>query len=111
MVVLVGLIFNFPLGISQFLNVEWTNLPFKEAILPMCFVVVCTTFLTYFLNGYALTKLTSTEVAVFMYLQPIIGILFAILTNSDTINLTIVIASMLIFTGVYLTSILNKKVK
>ena len=108
---LVGLIFNFPLGISQFLNVEWTNLPFKEAILPMCFVVVCTTFLTYFLNGYALTKLTSTEVAVFMYLQPIIGILFAILTNSDTINLTIVIASMLIFTGVYLTSILNKKVK
>jgi len=108
---LVGLIFNFPLGISQFLNVEWTNLPFKEAILPMCFVVVCTTFFTYFLNGYALTKLTSTEVAVFMYLQPIIGILFAILTNSDTINLTIVIASMLIFTGVYLTSILNKKVK
>ena len=108
---LVGLIFNFPLGISQFLHVEWINLPFKEAILPMCFVVVCTTFLTYFLNGYALTKLTSTEVAVFMYLQPIIGILFAILTNSDTINLTIVIASMLIFTGVYLTSILNKKVK
>ncbi len=108
---LVGLIFNFPLGISQFLDVEWANLPFKEAILPMCFVVVCTTFLTYFLNGYALTKLTSTEVAVFMYLQPIIGILFAILTNSDTINLTIVIASMLIFTGVYLTSILNKKVK
>tara|TARA_B100001989_G_scaffold161630_1_gene116014 strand:+ start:3775 stop:4671 length:897 start_codon:yes stop_codon:yes gene_type:complete len=108
---LVGLIFNFPLGISQFLDVEWTNLPFKGAILPMCFVVVCTTFLTYFLNGYALTKLTSTEVAVFMYLQPIIGILFAILTNSDTINLTMVIASMLIFTGVYLTSILNKKVK
>ena len=108
---LVGLIFNFPLGISQFLDVEWTNLPFKGAILPMCFVVVCTTFLTYFLNGYALTKLTSTEVAVFMYLQPIIGILFAVLTNSDTINLTMVIASMLIFTGVYLTSILNKKVK
>ena len=50
---LVGLIFNFPLGINQFLNVEWTNLPLKEAILPMCFVVVCmyNWFMTYFLNN------------------------------------------------------------
>ena len=44
---LIGLIFNFPLGINQFLNVEWASLPFKEAILPMMYVVICTTFMTY----------------------------------------------------------------
>ena len=106
---LVGLVFNFPLGINQFLEVDWQNLPLIQAILPMAFVVICTTFMTYFLNGYALTKLTSTEVAVFMYLQPIIGVVFAIFTKSDSITLTIVIASMLIFSGVYLTTVLKNR--
>ena len=106
---LIGLIFNFPLGINQFLDVDWASLPLREAILPMVFVVVGTTCMTYFLNGYALSKITSTEVAVFMYLQPIIGILFAIFTKSDTITLIMFVASVLIFTGVYLTSVLKQK--
>ena len=104
---LIGLIFNFPLGINQFLDVDWASLPLREAVLPMVFVVVGTTCMTYFLNGYALSKITSTEVAVFMYLQPIIGILFAIFTKSDTITLIMFVASVLIFTGVYLTSVLK----
>ena len=106
---LIGLVFNFPLGINQFLDVDWASLPLWEAVLPMVFVVVGTTCMTYFLNGYALSKITSTEVAVFMYLQPIIGILFAIFTKSDTITLIMFIASVLIFTGVYLTSVLKQK--
>jgi len=106
---LVGLIFNFPLGINQFLEVDWVNLPLYQAILPMAFVVLGTTCMTYFLNGYALSKLTSTEVAVFMYLQPIIGVLFAIFTKSDTITITIIIASILIFSGVYLTTVLKSR--
>ena len=107
---LIGLIFNFPLGINQFLDVDWASLPLWEAVLPMVFVVVGTTCMTYFLNGYALSKITSTEVAVFMYLQPIIGILFAIFTKSDTITLIMFVASVLIFTGVYLTSVLKQKI-
>ena len=106
---LIGLIFNFPLGINQFLDVGWASLPLWEAVLPMVFVVVGTTCMTYFLNGYALSKITSTEVAVFMYLQPIIGILFAIFTKSDTITLIMFVASVLVFTGVYLTSVLKQK--
>ena len=106
---LIGLIFNFPLGINQFLDVDWASLPLWEAVLPMVFVVVGTTCMTYFLNGYALSKITSTEVAVFMYLQPIIGILFAIFTKSDTITLIMFVASVLIFSGVYLTSVLKQK--
>lgn len=106
---LVGLVFNFPLGINQFISVDWMNLPLKQAVMPMVFVVVCTTILTYSLNGYALSKLSSTEVAVFMYLQPIIGVLFAIFTKSDSLTLSIIFASTLIFLGVYLTSVLKTK--
>ena len=65
--------------------------------------------MTYLFNAFALSKLSSTEVAVFMYLQPIIGVLFAVFTKSDTITLTIFVASMLIFSGVYLTTVLKEK--
>ena len=44
-----------------------------------------------------------------MYLQPIIGVLFAIFTKVDTITITIIIASMLIFSGVYLTTVLKTR--
>ena len=101
---LIGLIFNFPLGINQFILVEWTNLPLYDAILPMLYVVICTTFMTYFLNGYALTRLKSSEVAVFVYLQPVIGVAYAIYSKSDVLSATIIVASILIFTGLYLTT-------
>ena len=77
---------------------DWNNLPLNEAVFPMLYVVICTTFMTYFLNGYALTRLTSSEVAVFVYLQPIIGVAFALFSKSDRLSLTIIIASILIFT-------------
>ena len=98
------MIFNIPLGLNQFLEVDRNNLPLNEAVFPMFYVVICTTFMTYFLNGYALTRLTSSEVAVFVYLQPIIGVAFAILSKSDTLSFTIIIASVLIFSGLYLTT-------
>ncbi|PDH50902.1 MAG: EamA family transporter [Cryomorphaceae bacterium MED-G14] len=101
---LIGLIFNFPLGIKQFMLIEWTNLPLYDAILPMLYVVICTTFMTYFLNGYALTRLKSSEVAVFVYLQPVIGVAYAIYSQSDVLSSTVIVASTLIFTGLYLTT-------
>ena len=101
---LIGLIFNFPLGIKQFMLVEWTNLPLYDAILPMLYVVICTTFMTYFLNGYALTRLKSSEVAVFVYLQPVIGVTYAIYSKSDVLSATVIVASTLIFAGLYLTT-------
>lgn len=101
---LIGLIFNFPLGIKQFMLVEWTNLPLYDAILPMLYVVICTTFMTYFLNGYALTRLKSSEVAVFVYLQPVIGVTYAIYSKSDVLSTTVIVASTLIFAGLYLTT-------
>jgi drug/metabolite transporter (DMT)-like permease len=101
---LIGLIFNFPLGIKQFMLVEWTNLPLHDAILPMLYVVICTTFMTYFLNGYALTRLKSSEVAVFVYLQPVIGVTYAIYSKSDVLSATVIVASTLIFAGLYLTT-------
>ena len=96
---LLGVIMNFPVTISQFLEVEWTSLPLKEAIIPMLFVVVGTTFFTYLFNAYALTKLTASSLSSFIYLQPIVGIVFAISTKSDSLSLVSLIGMILIFIG------------
>ena len=101
---LLGVIMNFPVTISQFFEVEWTSLPLKEAIIPMLFVVVGTTFFTYLFNAYALTKLTASSLSSFIYLQPIVGIVFAISTKSDSLSLVSLAGMILIFIGIYLVT-------
>ncbi|MCK5401873.1 MAG: DMT family transporter [Flavobacteriaceae bacterium] len=100
---LVAVIINLPITITEFIEVEWTSLPF-EAIWKILFVIVGTTFLTYLLNIFALKQLKASTVGVFMYLQPPIAIVYAIIMGSDSLSFIKVVAAILIFAGVYLVS-------
>ena len=100
---LMGIFINFPIAISEFNAVNWSSLPF-EAIWKICFVVVGTTFLTYLLNIFALKELKASTLSVFIYLQPIIGILYAVIIGADSLNLLKIITALFIFAGVYLVS-------
>lgn len=100
---LIAVIINLPIGIREFTAVEWTALPFS-AIWRMGFVVLGTTVLTYLLNIYALKELSASTIGVFVYLQPLIAIAFAILSGADRLNAVKVIAGILVFIGVYLVS-------
>ena len=75
------------------------------------FVVICTTFLTYFLNVYALKTLPPTTIGAFAYLQPIITIIYAVLTGNDTLDWVKITACILVFFGVYLVSFKRKIIK
>lgn len=100
---LLGVIINFPFSIQKFLEVDWGNLPF-EAIWRLTFVVVGTTFLTYLFNVYALTQLKASTVSAFVYLQPLIGILYAVLSGEDSLSTLKVAAAVLVLIGVYMVS-------
>jgi len=101
---LFGFLMNFPLTVSEFSSVDWLNLPFYDAILPMLYVVVGTTFFTYLFNAYALTQLKASTVSSFIYLQPIVGIIYALTTKNDSLTLVNVIGMVLIFVGIYLVT-------
>lgn len=101
---LLAIFMNFPVTIGEFSSVDWINLPTKEAILPMVFVVVGTTFCTYLFNAYALRTLSPSTVSSFIYLQPIVGIIYAVSTKSDSLSLVSVIGMILIFIGIYLVT-------
>jgi len=101
---LFGLLMNLPITFSKFSNVDWINLPFYDAIVPMMYVVIGTTFLTYLLNAYALTKLKASTVSSFVYLQPIVGIIYALTTKNDSLTIVSLMGMSLIFAGIYLVT-------
>jgi drug/metabolite transporter (DMT)-like permease len=101
---LLAIFMNFPVTVDEFSIIDWTNLPINEAILPMVFVVLGTTFCTYLFNAYALRTLSPSTVSSFIYLQPIVGIIYAVSTKSDTLSLVSVIGMILIFIGIYLVT-------
>ena len=100
---LIAVFINLPITLSEFNQVEWSSLPL-DAILKMKFVVVGTTFMTYLLNIFALKHLNASTIGVFMYLQPLLGILFAVLVGSDSLNMLKVFAAALVFLGVYIVT-------
>jgi len=101
---LLGVILNTPFSIHQFLEIPW-QIYDKIIFLKIGFVITGATFAVYLLNVYALKTLKASTVGMFIYLQPIIGILYAIATGSDILKLTDIIAVCLVFTGIYLVSL------
>ncbi len=100
---LTAFVVNFPITFSEFSQVEWSNLPFS-AIWRMGFVVLGTTCLTYLLNTYALRHLSASTIGVFVYLQPVIAIFYAILSGADQLTLTKILAGIAVFAGVFMVT-------
>jgi drug/metabolite transporter (DMT)-like permease len=100
---LLGILMTFPITYQEFFAVQWGQLPF-DAIWRMAFVVIGTTFLTYMLNVYALKTLAATTVGAFIYLQPLIAIVYALATNNDVLDITKAGAGVLVLLGVYLVT-------
>jgi drug/metabolite transporter (DMT)-like permease len=107
---LFGLIMVIPFGYTELSSVEWIT--FKPyTYFSVAFVIIAATFGTYILNPLALRELRATTVSTFLYIQPVIAGIFAILMGSDTLNTTKLIAATLIFIGVYLVSKPVKPIK
>ena len=106
---LIAFFINLPIGFSQLTEVSWGSLGLSE-MGQMAFVVVATTFLTYLFNIFALKQLSPSAVGVFIYLQPVVATVFAIIVGADTLNAIRIGAAALIFTGVYLTTKKRKHV-
>lgn len=100
---LFGGLYMLPFGLPDLLEVQWQSLT-KDVILAMVFVVVATTFLAYLLNTYALKALSSSVVSMYIYFQPFLATIIAVMLGKDEITLIKVVSAILIISGVYLAS-------
>lgn len=98
-----GILICLPFGFQELTEIDWTNLPF-DAIWKIAFVIVGTTFCTYLFNVFALTQLKASTVSAFIYLQPLIGIAYAVATGQDSLTTVKILAACLVLIGVYLAS-------
>lgn len=103
----VAVFVNFPLTFSEVLAIEWSALPLN-IIGAIIFVVLGTTFGTYLLNAFALTQLKASTIGAFVYMQPLVGVLFALFAGKDQLTGIKLLAMTLVLLGVYLAS---KKIK
>lgn len=98
-----GLFLVLPFGLEEALAVNYAAVELP-AWLSIGYVLLGATGLTYLFNLIALKNLSPATVGVFIYLQPLIAGIFAILMGADKLSLVKIVAALIIFTGVYLVS-------
>lgn len=102
-VFLIGIPLVLPFGWTEAASVPWGTLQ-PDAWFSLGYVVVFTTFFAYFLNAWAMKAVSPTIVGYYIYLQPVIATIFSIIILNESLYLSQVLYSLLIFTGVYLVS-------
>ena len=106
----IAVVINSPITFNEVAAIQWSLIP-PQAYAAIAFVIIGTTFLTYLFNVFALTQLKASSVSAFTYLQPLIGILFALGTGKDSLNTIKIMAAFLVLAGVYLASRRPTRVK
>jgi len=107
-VYLFGVLLVLPFGFQELSEVQWQNFTF-DIWWKIGFIILLSTFLTYLLNLFALTKLKPTTVGIFIYLQPVIATVYALSVGSDSLSAVKIVATVCIFIGIYLVSVKFKK--
>lgn len=99
----IAVIINFPITFGEFSQIDWLSMPLW-AYGVIAFVIVGTTFCTYLFNIFAMTELKASTIGAFIYVQPLIGIVFALATGKDALTTIKILAAILVLVGVYLAS-------
>jgi drug/metabolite transporter (DMT)-like permease len=92
-----------PFGGAEFMEIDFAS--FTPRIWAfVAFITVGSTFITYLLNAYALRKASSSLVGSYIYLQPVLATLIAIVSGKDMLTIEKLLYILIIFCGVFLVS-------
>lgn len=113
----IGFVFVLPLSINDFQATDFTKFT-KGTYYTIAYVIIGTTFLTYLLNIFALSKVSPSVNGSYIYLQPVISFIMVSLyaqtfndnTYSNEIDIVKVVSCLMVVSGVYLISKKPKKV-
>jgi len=105
-----GLIYVLPFGWGQ-VHAFQVNTVSASAWMCICYVLIASTFLAYFLNTYALVELSPSVASTYIYLQPVIAAGIAVAMNQDKLNSIKIISAILIIAGIYLVAHSRRKSK
>ncbi|MFV0388672.1 MAG: DMT family transporter [Pyrinomonadaceae bacterium] len=96
-------IVNVPIGIYFLQDVNLSEVS-TGAWLALAGIIIFPTILAYYWNTWALERVEPGTVAVYVYMQPIIGAAAAILILKEPFSYRLIVAMILIFAGVFLVT-------
>ena len=96
-------ILSFPLAGKELISINYSQLP-STIIIELGFLIVCSTFISYFLIPLGQKHIRPTLVSMYSYVQPIIAITLSICIGMDKLTWQKVIAAITVFTGVVIVS-------
>lgn len=95
--------FSLPMAAHELLTFDYSLLS-GSYLSELAFLIVCSTFITYFLIPLGQKRIRPTLVSMYSYVQPIIAILISIWVGMDTLNWQKVLAAGMVFGGVILVN-------
>jgi drug/metabolite transporter (DMT)-like permease len=95
--------FSLPLAGRELLTFDYSLLS-GMYLWELAFLIVCSTFITYFLIPLGQKRIRPTLVSMYSYLQPIIAIVISIYVGMDSLSWQKVLAAMMVFGGVVLVN-------
>jgi len=98
-----GLVMVLPFGYQEVLEADWSNFP-QHIYLSIFYVLFFTTFLTYLFNAYALKKVNPTVAGVYVYLQPVLTTIIALLLAKDILTVSKTMAAIIIMLGLFIST-------
>ncbi|MBQ9138933.1 MAG: EamA family transporter [Alistipes sp.] len=94
---------SLPFSVGELTRLDFAQLP-TAYIAELSFLIICATFVTYFLIPVGQKILRPTLVSMYSYVQPIVAIVVSIYVGMDTLSWQKVLAAVTVFAGVVIVS-------
>ena len=95
--------FSLPLAARELITFDYSLLS-GTYLSELAFLIVCSTFITYFLIPLGQKRIRPTLVSMYSYVQPIIAIVISIWVGMDTLSWQKIVAAAMVFGGVVLVN-------
>ena len=96
-------LFSFPWTVSELRTFDYSLLT-STYLSELAFLIICSTFITYFLIPLGQKRIRPTLVSMYSYVQPIIAIVISIWVGMDTLSWQKLLAAAMVFGGVVLVN-------
>ena len=97
-----------PLSAKGLAKVGWAEIPSIQYA-ELAYLIICATFITYFLIPVSQKRIRPTLVSMYTYIQPIIAIVISIAIGMDVLTWQKVLAAIMVFAGVIVVSFSKTK--
>lgn len=94
---------SLPLSMKEIASLEWSSIP-QVQIWELAFLIICATFISYFLIPLGQKSIRPTLVSMYSYVQPIIATAISIIAGMELLSWQKAIAAAMVFAGVFVVS-------